>query len=341
LAQLKLNFYGELVEIESEWTEIIDLIARDFSYFKCRSEVYNPKKIQLKIYNAKPENVSIPQITTSMQTLSSLTYQVGDVRYNDYYGKLTSIFNYKTEKAEIYSLDLSKTHEVAYLFILSRVGKKLDILGLHKLHAFAVSYNDIAIVCMMPMKGGKSTLMLELLKNPSIKMISDDIPFINRFGEVLPCPIKVGLEKWSAPFQVIDPEKNIYQMQREHYGPKILICVEGFLDKIVKPDEKFKKIILIEAFRYNSMESRILKTSWLKTFKGLFKHGIVGIGLPMVVEYFWEFGIRDFFIKSFIFCSRLTSFFIFSLRAKKFQLNLGKESGNAAAEILKIVRKCE
>ena len=332
-----------MIQIESNWSEILNLIARDFSYFKSDKDNYNEKKyskkIKLTIIKAKPDSLVIPELRTRMQTLNSLTYQVGDVRYNDYYGKLTSVFDYISEKAEIYSEDLNKTHEISYLFILSRIGKKLDLQGLHKLHAFAVAYNDIAIVCMMPMKGGKSTLMLELLKDPSIKMISDDIPFINRMGEVLPCPIKVGLDKWNAPFSVFEPEKNIYQIEREQYGTKTLICLDGLPGRIIDPTQKLKRIILIEAFRYHSEESRLFPASWSKTFKGLFKHGVIGIGLPMVVEYFWEFGIKDFFVKTFIFYSRLFSFFILSLRANKFQLELGKKPERAAFEIMKIVRK--
>ena len=341
--QLRLNFYHQVIEIKSNWLEIIELLSKDFSFFKeNRSfQSHDDSRISLSIFHTRPNTSQIPEICTSMQSLNSLTYQVGNIRYNDYYGKLLSVFDYKNEKAEMYSEDLSKTHEVAYLFILSRIGKKLDVRGLHKLHAFAVAVGDVAVVCMMPMKGGKSTLMLELLKDPSVKMISDDIPFVNRLGEILPCPIKIGLDDWNSSFEIFEPEKNIYEIDRELYGRKKLICLEGLPGKIVDSNKKYKKVILIEAFRYNSLDSMLIPSAWTKTFKGLFKHGVIGFGLPMVIEYFWEFGPIDFLLKAFIFCSRFWSFFILSLRADKYKVFLGKKPELAAKEILKKARKSE
>jgi hypothetical protein len=340
--KLHLNFYGAFAVIESENHQILNLIEKDFYFFKCRSEIIDPKNVfQLKIINQNaPENL-IPEIQTTMQSQSSLTYDLADNRYNDYYGELISKINFTKNEAILYSENFNKLHEVAYLIILSRIGKKMDLMGYHKLHAFAVAFGDIAVVCMMPMKGGKSTLLMELLKDPRAKMISDDIPLIDRKGNLHPFPIKIGLDKFNNEIKVDNPEENIYQMHRSQYGTKTLISVRGLKDKIVPANKKFKKVILIEAFRINSAHSYLGVPSWPKTFKGLFKHGIIGFGLPMVIEYFWEKGINDFLIKTAIFFSRLFSFFIFSLRTTRLRLHLGKKPEKAAKEILYFVDKLQ
>ncbi|MBY0415044.1 MAG: hypothetical protein K2Q18_12815, partial [Bdellovibrionales bacterium] len=332
--KLYLNFYGAGAVIESDNPKILKLIENDFYFFKCEAHGVDAKSaFQLKIVSSNPPENLIPEIQTSSQSLNSLTYEVGENRYNDYYGELTSKINFLKNEAVLFSENLNKTHEISYLIILSRVGKKLDLMGLHKLHAFAVAFDDIAVVCMMPMKGGKSTLLMELLKHPKAKMISDDIPLIDRMGNLKPFPIKIGLDKFQNEIKVENPDENIYHMHRSLYGTKTLISVRGLKDKIVKPHQKFKKVILIEAFRVNSAHSYLGVPTWPRTLKGLFKHGIIGFGLPMVMEYFWENGLYDFGVKTFIFFSRLFSFLIFSLRTTRLRLHLGNKPEKASKEI--------
>jgi hypothetical protein len=343
MSKLHLNFYGFFTVVESDNQQILTLIEKDFYSFKCDALDLNRHDdvFSLKILDQKAPDNLIPEIQTSMQSLSSLSYDLGDTRYNDYYGELISKINFSKNEATLYSKSLNKLHEVAYLIILSRVGKKLDLMGLHKLHAFAISFGDIAVICMMPMKGGKSTLLMELLKDPRAKMISDDIPLIDRKGNLIPFPIKIGLDHFHNEIEVKNPEENIYKMHRSQYGTKTLISVKGIPDKIVPLNQTFKRVILIEAFRINSAHSYLGVPSWPKTFKGLFKHGIIGLGLPMVMEYFWENGLYDFMVKTFIFFSRFLSFFIFSLRCTRLRLHLGKKPDKAAKEILYFVEKIQ
>lgn len=338
LQRIHFDFYGALVLVESNWSEVILLLQKDFSCFLLKEIPTNKSPFfSLTIFKQQKslKEASVPEIKASMQTQNSLSYDHNGIRYNDYYGELLSEMNFKKEEAILYSLNLDKMHEIAYLIILSRVGKKLDLMGLHKLHAFAVSYDDLALVCMMPTRGGKSTLLMELLKNPKIKIISDDIPLINRAGQVLGFPMKIGLDSLPAELSVSDPDNNIYEMKRSQYGTKKLISLQGLSHKVESLDKKFSSIILVEAFRHNSEKSLLVKSSLLKTSKGLFKHGVIGFGLPMILEYFWEFGISDFLKKTFIFFSRALSFLRLSLRSKKYILFLGREPKLAAEEIIR------
>ena len=64
----------------------------------------------------------------------------------------------------------------------------MDLIGLHKLHAFGIICNKKAILGMMPSKGGKTTHLLEFLKDPHCKLISDDTPVITRLEKSIPSP---------------------------------------------------------------------------------------------------------------------------------------------------------
>jgi hypothetical protein len=339
LSSLRLNFWGISVSINSDWSELIDVLTKDFwSYIIHEKSSQVDFDLALDIIKTD-EPIFIPEgLVASMQTQNAITYDIGDVRYCNYYSKAFSEINLKTNRARVHGIEFDKIHEIAYLLILSRVGKKLDLQGLHKLHAFAVSFNDIAFVCMMPSKGGKSTLLVELLKDPRIKMISDDIPLIDSKGRVHSFALKIGLDQIPPELEVVEKDKNVYSIKREAFGEKKLVCTRGIQDR-VESSKIFKKIILAEGVRFNSDHSVLTAASWPFIMKGLFKHGVIGVGSPIVIEYFWESGVGDFWTKTKIFFKRLIGFFLLSLRAKKMKLLSGKEPSHTSKVIIDLLEK--
>lgn len=336
MKSLFLNFYNTHVQVESTFEDVLVPLRKDFSTF---INTQRPGRCDfiLQIFHQAPPYSMVPNMVATMQTQNSICYDNDGIRYCDYYGDLLVVLDTKNNVAKLYSENISKIHEVSYLLILSRVGKLMDLKGLHKLHAFSVSYKDLAIVCMMPMKGGKSTLLMQFLKDERFKIISDDIPLVNLAGEILPFPIKIGLSDLPGNLDVVNPEVNFYTMDRAHYGKKQLLCLNGLPGRVESTERKFKKIILIEAFRYNSKISILKEADILSTGKGLLKHGIIGFGLPMVVEYFWEKGLTDFLRKTKIFFLRLFAFTALMIRAKNMKLFLGKNPQEASEVIIKYV----
>lgn len=331
-----LNFYNTHVRVESAFEDVLTPLKKDFSNF-IKLERPTDFDFVLQIFSQPPPYSMVPNVVASMQTLNSICYDNDGIRYCDYYGDLLVILDTKNNVAKIYSEQMTKIHEVSYLLILSRVGKIMDLHGMHKLHAFSVSYKDLAIVCMMPMRGGKSTLLMQFLKDSRFKIISDDIPLVNLMGEIIPFPLKIGLSDLPGNLNVLNPEENFYTMDRAHYGKKQLLCLNGLPERVESIDRKFKKVLLIEAFRYNSKTSILKEADIFSTFKGLFIHGIIGFGLPMVIEYFWEKGPSDFFIKTRIFLLRFFAFSSLMVRARNMKLFLGKNPQEASEVIIKYV----
>lgn len=340
LQRIQLNIYGVSVLVESDLLDLLKMIKLDFwSYFQ-ESDTTNKHPFDLTIKMTNESLISIPpSLQTTMQTQTSLCFDQGDFRYCDYYGEALSRINFSKNEVLITGQSVERLHEVAYLVILSRVGKILDLKGLHKLHAFAILFKEnIAFVCMMPTKGGKSTLLSELLKDPRVKMLSDDIPFIDSVGKLRPFPIKIGFNQEPQDLEVESPEENIYTMTRQSHGLKYLVSTKGLGKKVVS-EGCFSRIILAEGFRFSSKDFRIEESSWMQTFKGLLKHGVVGVGSPIVIEYFWQSGIRDFFIKTKIFFLRLIAFINLCTRAKKIRLLCGSQPKVIALGILEFLEK--
>ena len=249
-----------------------------------------------------------------------MTYRAGDESFNDYYGKALTIYHYRREQGWIYSEDLHRLHELTYLMILSRVGKRLDLQGLHKLHAFGIIKNGIALLGVMPMKGGKSTHFLQFLCDPKVSILSDDSPLISRWGKVLPFPLRVGIEgNFSSQGR---NDSTVYQLQREHFGLKTLISMRGLENPV---GGQYQRIVLFRGIRHNGQDCEIRKTSKWALLGELIKFQVIGWGLPIILEYFWESGFRDFCRKSFIALSRLQAAFLLLLRSKTYTVLLGRD----------------
>jgi hypothetical protein len=288
--KLNLNIYDYTVLINSDEVSVIDNLKQDFSNFISKDS----QKTMLVIDINKTSELAtiIPRdLKASKQSQNSITYDVGPLRYNDFYGKGISLFNYKEERAQIYYTQINQLHEMIYLLILSRSGKYMDRNGLHKIHACAVNKNDMNLVLMMPSKGGKTTTFIELLKDNDMNIISDDTPVVNIRGELKSFSLRLGVENKNilrASFPYI-AEKDIYNFERVHYSCKYLLATTKLRNKI----NVSQNTILIAGFRSTNTEPKIYSVSKISMYKELITHMVIGIGLPMIIEYFLENSIRD------------------------------------------------
>lgn len=296
---VSFDFMGVAVEVRSNSDELIGRLSKDFSHYL----VKDGKSPNFSFTSILEDEISleIPAWPLVRSSKNSLSYERGPVRYNDYFGKLTSVYNYKNESGKLHSCFIEKLHEITYLIILSRVGKYFDLKGIHKVHALGVIYKNICAVGMMDMGVGKSTLLLELLKDQEVSLLSDDTPLITSRGEVKKFPIRIGIESLPYDLEVIEPEENLYSLDRELYGKKNLISLNGIKNAV---GEDYKELIFFEGIRGHGKESHLKSSTKLSLWLALQKHMVVGIGLPMVFEYFWETGPRDFFRKAKIFLKR-------------------------------------
>lgn len=311
------DFYGVLVQISSPESDLLQRVKQDFSHFYTQAPHPAPH-YKFYVQKSKPPWEKIPSLPTIFQSLNSLTYEDEQKRFNDYYGKALTIYDYSKDCAEIYSLSLEKLHELTYLIVLSRVGKKMDMMGLHKLHAFGVVKNGTALLGIMPMKGGKSTHFLQLIKDEKMGIISDDTPLISRWGKVLPFPLRIGVEEGAEHAL----RGTIYSLQREFYGKKTLISLEGLPNPI---GGKCDQIILFKGIRHRGSECVIKPTAKLFFLSALIKGQVIGLGLPMILEYFWEQGFRDFCRKSYIAGSRFLSSLLLLWRSQTYTVFLGND----------------
>ena len=299
---LYIDIYGFSVNVEAP-LDIITLLKNDFHYFV--KDILVDTKLKIKSIQTEDLYAHLPsQLVASGQTQNAITYDLGDIRYNDFYGEALSVFNYKNEHATIYYKESSFLHELIYLLILSRSGKWMDLNGWHKIHACGVSLNK-NLILMMPSKGGKTTSFLNLIEDEKLGLISDDTPVVDCKGNIHPFPLRVGVENKDAllnSFKYIN-EEDIYAFKRKYFSEKSLLGTNKFKNQISVSQDS----ILVVGIRSTFETPRLEKISKISMLRHLLTHMVVGIGLPMIVEYFLESTFRDHLKNMKILISRINA----------------------------------
>ena len=328
-----MKIQGLFIEINSKEEFLLSRLRTDFEFFIIEKYSHGPLlKIETELVDNIPKDIIPKNLKPIFQRNNSITYEENGVRYNDYYGSVVSIFEAKKNSALILGKECEKLYEILYLFILSRSGKFGDLKGSHRIHAFAFVKNFTGLICMQPTRGGKSTLLTELLLNQNIEIISDDTPLLNTKGELLPFPLRVSLE--SIPSELLLQQGDSYLLKREFYKAKHSISMKAFNRPIA---QKCNYYHFVEAHRSTYAYPYVKRMSSMRLFKSLFKHMVIGVGLPIIFEYFWESGSQDFIRKSVIFLRRLTLALRLSITHKGFELYLTTDTKKNAEALLELI----
>ncbi|MFA5146530.1 MAG: hypothetical protein WC515_04060 [Candidatus Omnitrophota bacterium] len=323
------DFHGVKVAIRADADRVAGDLKRDFAYFitgEC------PPDISVEILFRPPPYETVPRVRASRYLPTSIVYDVKGKRYVDYRNRALTVYDHAGQRAQIYSADNDLLHEISYLLVLSRVGELLDRRGMHRIHGLALSVSGKAVLCLLPMGGGKTTLALELLKQDGIKLLSDEIILVDRSGAVLPFPMRLGIDKEDAP--VLPPEL-LREFPRQRYGTKILLDIDHISGKVGSAGAPW--LILIGE-RVFSDETKVEPMGRMSAFRFLFRDGVIGLGLPQVVEYFLRNGIRDLGKVPILFSRTLASLKLLC-RSKVYRCLLGRDKKKNAETIAGILTK--
>ena len=312
------NFYGLFIQILTEEASILERLSKDFSYFKFTENtapsVFLTIECHLKKYQGQLWN--LPWKKSKNCFYSDQRYK----RFYNYDGELLGEADFENEKASFYSENLHLLHEVTYLYLLSRLGKKLETLGFYKIHACAFAKDGNNFLFPMLMKGGKSTLFLGSLSTGAFQILSDDAPLVTKNGELLPFPMRVGLEKWQD-YSCYD-SREFYILERRRFGTKFLIDIASFKNPIARNTHS-NSVLLFRAFRVQKAGCVIEETNRLALIPVLFINMIVGLGLPYAREFYLEHTFKDYFRLFRIACGRTLAAFRLLKKAQCFSMQLG------------------
>jgi len=326
------NFLDIEVEIRSDCAELLARLKNDFSQYAVPQQAHAPQlKVQSLLTTPSIEQFNLfkgPRLRTKNAAIRDNEC----LRLSDYHGEGWSIFDFDEQSAIVFSRKIERLHEITYLLILSRVGKYLDSKGLHRIHAMGVSTKERALLLLLPMSGGKTTLLSHLAQKAhasDLSILSDDSPLITLKGQTTAFAVRCGVTReqlTTAPFAGKTPA---YSLERMRYGPKFLFPIEALGCPVSK--QTFDTVALLLGKRTTLAEPSIKPVSKLKVIPALLSQLVIGIGLPIMREYFIENRPSDYLLLFKIAVNRLRAAFALLRRSQTYLLELSDDPSKNAA----------
>ncbi|HSW50053.1 MAG TPA: hypothetical protein VLH09_07760 [Bryobacteraceae bacterium] len=319
------DVYGFRFSVSGTSAAAIEGVGSDFTFFRAEPA---GDEVTIEILDQEPDYGRLPVCDASIYTPRNTVYRSGSLSYLDYHGKGLGVHEPGKRSFRIISRDVHLLYEATYLFLLSQIGQALDLKGLHRLHALAMSLNGRAILVLLPMGGGKSTLGAHLLRHPELKMLSDDSPFVDSSGRAHAFPLHLGL---LAGSEGEVPERHRRFVNRMEFGPKFLVNFDYFADRVSPSAEPG---IVFLGSRTLSRECRIEPAGMRAGLRSVVANGVIGMGLFHGLEFILESSPWEILTKTKLGWSRLSTFVRLLRRSRVCRLHLGRDpEANAAAVV--------
>jgi hypothetical protein len=285
-APVNLSFYGLGVSVSGQWSEVIDDLRDDFSWFETSNQA--SAAVMIAVEHRAPDFEAAGELEAAFVTPRNVVYQHRDRAVIDYSGKALSIYERSGDRLLVQGEDRDLVHEAAYLFILSRVGRHLEAVGLPRLHALGLSGPSGGVAVMLPSGGGKSTLAISALRADGVKLLSEDSPLIDRHGVLHPFPLRLGVNESDAQHL---PNGRTRTLKRMEFGPKTVLDLETVADRIESQPQPLRHLVLGQ--RTLGRHARLEPVARRKLAGPLVRECVVGVGIYQGMEFILQRGMRD------------------------------------------------
>jgi hypothetical protein len=321
----RYSAFGYGFAVTGSCRQAIDGLAEDFAFFAVAD---GAPAMTLVLDEGTPDYDAVPACDASVYTPRNVVYRAGHRRFLDFGGRGLGVLNAATRTFRMMAEDPDLVYEAAYLFLLSQIGAHGDVHGLHRVHAMAVAVEGRAIVAMLPMGGGKSTLLAALLAHPGVSVLSDDSPFIDRRGGVHAFPLRLGvLEAGGLGI----PTEQLRRIDRMEFGPKYLVNYAHFADRVAA---EAPPGLLVVGRRTMAREGRLERASSTTMLRAMVPHCIVGLGLFQGLEYLLSRSPAELVGKAGVVWSRTRNARALVRRSQCHVLHLGRDHARNASLLL-------
>jgi hypothetical protein len=314
-----LEVHGLTIRVRGDWPEVLEGLRLDFAWFD-RSTAKGAAAVEVEVQRRAPDYDAFGDLPSRFVTPRNVVYQDGETTVVDYFGRALSVLDRRRGRILIEGTDAQLVHEAAYLFLLSRIGEHLDALGLVRLHALGLSGPRGAVAVMLPSGGGKSTLALKALRDPSCRLLSEDSPLIDRRGFVHPFPLRIAINPTDADLL---PEGPVRRLERMEFHAKLALEVDAFahrVDPVARPLHD-----LVIGRRTLGRTARLERLPRRAAFGPLLREAVVGVGIYQGMEFVLQGGAGDVLGKAGVAAARARCAAAGLRRARVWQLWLGRD----------------
>jgi len=325
------DFYGLAVEVAAADASLVEEARRDFAYFQ-RSGVQAQPAARIELRCMPPPYDELPAMPAAFFTPRNVCFRQGNYTYIDYFGAALAVYDRSARTCVVYGTDHDLLHEITYLYLLSTVGEYLDRRGVHRVHALGISIEGRGILILLPSGGGKSTLALQLLREPDVSLLGEDTPLIDRAGMILPFPLRMGVR---AGEETGIPPAFLRTVSRMEFDPKTLIDLAYFGDRVgtsVPPS------LVLVGERNTGDVCRIERLGAREVMNALVKNMVVGLGVYQGLEFLLERGPWEVAGKAGLAASRFRNALQLTRRAPAYRFVMGRDRARNAATLLEFIR---
>lgn len=324
------DVYGFRFLVQGTSRSAVEGVSHDFAFFRTEPA---GDEATVEMLEQEPDYDGLPVCGASVYTPRNTVYRNGKLSYLDFHGKGLGVHEPGKRSFRIVSRDPHLLYEASYLFLLSQIGEALDNKRLHRIHSLAVSINGRAVLVLLPMGGGKSTLGACLLRHPEVKLLSDDSPFVDASGRVHAFPLHLGL---LAGSENEVPEEHRRLVNRMEFGKKFLVNYDFFADRVCPFADPG---IVFLGSRTLSRDCRIEPAGMRAGIRAMVANSVVGMGLFQGLEFILERSPWELLAKAHVGWSRLANCHRLLRRSQVCRLYLGRDLDKNAAAVVEFARR--
>ncbi len=280
-----LDVYGLGVCLEGD-AEAVEGLTVHFAGFT-RPGSTASSLVQVRLERVEPRLPAHHRWRADQVLERGIVYNDGHHTWVDHHGYAASHYDYQRESGDVCALETADLIELGYLMVHSRLGVLLERRGLVRAHGVGFALQGSAGLVLTPSGGGKSRLAIDLLHQPGVSLLSDDMVLLDAAGQAHPFPHPIGIS---------DPQHaaglgRARAFTRRHHGTKWVIELSELLSRHASGPLPLR--LLATASRVNRPPSRVLEASRRTLAAALWRDVVVGLGLPQVLELVARSGAQD------------------------------------------------
>ena len=316
--RLRLECHGLTIAVAGDWPEVVENIRLDFSWF-AREAAGPGADVEVGVRRTEPDFDRFGDAVASFVTPRNVVYQQGGRTGGDYFGRALAVRD-ATGHLTVEGTEDHLVHEIAYQFLLSRIGRHLDEAGLTRLHALGLATRSGAVAVMLPSGGGKSTLALAALRDPDVELLSEDSPLLDRRGRLHPFPLRIGINATDAESV---PAGQVRRIERMEFHPKLALDPSAVEGRLAAGPQPLRHIVI--GRRSLGRTARLEPLPRTAAVGTLLREAVVGVGIYQGMEFVLQRGMRDTLGMTGIAASRARCCAAALGRAKVWRLTVGRD----------------
>jgi hypothetical protein len=269
----------------SGWPEVVRSVGLDFEWFSAAAPA-GPAQVEVAVERREPDFDVLGPAEAAFVTPRNVVYQQSGRTIVDYFGRAVAVLTTGVpERVLVQGMDEPLVHEATYLYLLSRIGRHLDRLGLIRLHALGLAGAQGGVAVLLPSGGGKSTLALRALDEPAVRLLSEDTPLLDRRGRLHPFPLRIGINATDAAHL---PEGHVRRIERMEFHPKLALDLAAFRDRIAGQPVPLRHIVV--GRRSLGREAALTPAGRGRAAGALLREAVVGVGVYQGMEFLLQRG---------------------------------------------------